>query len=310
MEFENKPKTADCTVAALIINWNGTEDTIELLKSLDEVRPQNIQLTAVIIDNASSPENKEKLKSFIKNWDKFSVLYRENAINIGIPGAYNQAIQIVGIDFDYYLRLDNDVILTKNGLPDMIKILEEKKHLGAGIAGGNIKYYDKRDENNGGAVNFDLVRGISKIEYPESEVECGGVLGCIMLISGETIRLTTPDVFDSTLFIVTDESELSFKAKEKNIKTYYTPNIIGYHKAGRSTGKVKLATYYFMARNWFFLRMKYTHSFWGKMGIVFWSLLYIPITLIKRRKGYTRGIISGFFMVASYSIERYVKNKK
>src|ERR1700746_2589407 len=100
------------TLAALVINWNGTQDTLELLHSLSHCESDTVSITAVVIDNASEEAERLKLASGLVDLDGcISVILRTNSVNIGVPAAYNQAIQVAGLTHDYYLRLDNDVIV-------------------------------------------------------------------------------------------------------------------------------------------------------------------------------------------------------
>src|SRR5512135_3363358 len=99
-------------LAALVINWNGAEDTLELLRSLAQCQSEDISITAAVIDNASLTDDRTKLEMGLAEFQRgMEIVFRANSVNVGVPAAYNQAIQASGLGCDYYLRLDNDVVV-------------------------------------------------------------------------------------------------------------------------------------------------------------------------------------------------------
>ncbi len=266
-----------------------------MLRSLSQCQSEDTSIAAIVIDNASAASDRVILGSGLAEFDGgMEIVFRANSVNVGVPAAYNQAIQVAGLNHDYYLRLDNDVVVEPEGLHHMICVLEQAKARAIAIAGGNIKYFDRRNEDNGGAVAIDLVRGKTKVAYPSSDVICDGVLGCIMLLSGDLVRQYAPEVFESVLFICTDESELSLRAKRDGMLTIYVASLIGFHKSGRSTRRVDFLSNYYSARNWTFLRLTYVTTARQRLSV----LARIPSDV-------TRGILRGrwsFFLGAAAGI--------
>ena len=211
-------------VAILIINWNGADDTIELLSSLRGAATSSLNLFAAVIDNASDEAD------FAANFHRssmradlgFRVVLVRNRNNVGVPFGYNQAIQAAGPAFDSYLRLDNDVVLPAGAIDALLAALDDRRKDAIGIVGGNVKYYSARTVDNGGAVAIDLLVGKTKTTYPAEVTVCDGVLGCVMLIDGGLVRTLSPQVFCGELFLCTDESELSLRARQLGIKTIST----------------------------------------------------------------------------------------
>lgn len=245
-------------IVAMIINWNGSDDTLELIASLTDQNEENISIEAVIIDNHSEDLEFSKLENGLEKFvSVIPITLIRNQSNVGIPAAYNQAIAHVDKKDALYLRLDNDVVFLKGGLKLLCNALEQHRDKGVRLVGGNIRYFDNPDENNGGSVSFDLVRGKTAIEYPQNDKICDGVLGCVMLIDNEVINAFSPNVFLSWLFIATDESELSLHCSQFGWKTYYVSKPIALHKGGRSTGKVRTLSSLCSIRNWCYLALRY-----------------------------------------------------
>ena len=296
-------------LAALVINWRGADDTIELLESLCRCLSNHLSITTVVVDNASGAEDCAKLqRGFVEFEGRMQVLFRANTVNIGVPAAYNQAIQVAGLKYDYYLRLDNDVVVDPQGLAAMIEALEQGRENGIGIVGGNVRYFDRRNENNGGAVSIDLLKGKTTVTYPSSDVLCDGVLGCIMLLSGELVRQYAPEVFQSSLFICTDESELSLRAARDGMSTIYLACLIGFHKSGRSTSKVNFISNYYSARNWTLLRLKYARDSRQKLSVLMRMPIDVARSVARRRWAFPLGAAAGIGLAFSSFVDRSVRH--
>lgn len=289
--------TTRTSVAALILNWNGAADTCELLQCLDSIDDASIKITTVVIDNASKPQDRHQLEAFIKNEPlRMTTLYRANPLNIGVPAGYNQAVAMAGPSHDYYLRLDNDVTLVPNGLQLMIDAMRRTHEEGVRLIGGNTKLYDQPATDNGGAVRIDLLAGRTEVSYPEADTICDGVLGCIVLLDGGLVRHYFPEVFDSSLFLCTDESELSLRARSKGWLTLYLSATIGCHKSGQSTGKVDFSSRYFSARNWTILRLRFTSGANARCRIFASIVLGMAANIVRLRWAYPLGVATGLLL--------------
>lgn len=299
------------TVAALIINWNGAADTIDLLKSLRTTRPPDVDLTVVIVDNGSEREDRARLEAYLASVDGVGkVSLCTNAVNVGVPAAYNQAIQVAGPDYDFYLRLDNDVLLAQDGLTRLIAAMNETRSENVGLVGGNVKYWARPEEDNGGAVTINLVQGRTAVSYPAEDTFCDGVLGCIMLIHRAVVQRYAPLVFDPTLFVTVDESELSLRAAEAGMKTLYVSRTIGFHKGGVSTGKVPFLSRYYSARNWTLVRSRFLGSSRDRLRLFMSVAFWWWVSLLRGRWAYCLGSMSGALKASANGIDRRVRRLK
>lgn len=297
------------SLAALIINWNGAADTIELLESLVQCTTSAMKISCIVIDNNSTVADRALLASGLARLEQsIPISIRYNSVNIGVPAAYNQAIQIAGLHHDYYLRLDNDVIVDSEGLQAMIEILEKRSDVG--LVGGNVKFYDSREKDNGGAVVIDLVRGKTSVSYPHADVVCDGVLGCIMLMSRNVVDRYSPDVFLGALFICTDESELSIRAARDGVLTMYSSRIIGYHKGGVSTKKVSFLSEYYSGRNWTYLRLLYVRGWRNRLITWFAIVMYFGLYALRLRGAHLYGVVAGVAMWLTSRIDAAVSSRK
>ncbi len=175
-------------VFIIILNWNGAKDTIDCLKSLENLDYPDFEI--LVVDNGSTDDSVLKIKSQISNL-KNKVVLIENKENLGFPAGNN-----IGIEYalecgaDYALLLNNDTVADKNFLKEMVGVAENNEKIG--ILGPKIYFYDdpKRIWFAGGS--FDWFRGSAHIGFGEidfqkyqSEKEVGFITGCAMLVKKE-----------------------------------------------------------------------------------------------------------------------------
>ena len=110
-----------------IINFNGRKNTLECLKSIDNLNMTGVDLNVVLIDNAS----KEKLdleENFLKNVSLKIIL---NKINLGFSGGHNLGIKYaLSNNADYVVILNNDTILDKNLVYEMLNAFDKDSKIG------------------------------------------------------------------------------------------------------------------------------------------------------------------------------------
>ncbi|KAF0245196.1 MAG: glycosyl [Planctomycetota bacterium] len=242
----------------MIINWNGTRDTIELLESLARENDADYRLHAIVVDNGSIEAERLALADGIRGMDnRLHVDAIWNSVNRGVPAAYNQAIQADGPVPDAFLRLDNDVVVLPGGIRLLWSRLQAWRSTGIRIAGGNTRCYDAPNENNGGAIDIRLLSGRVRGWFPPEDMRSDGVLGCVMLLDRELVEALLPQVFDEWLFLFGDESELSLRARDRGWGTLYIAKPIALHKGGASTEKVPLLSRTYSIRNGTYLALTY-----------------------------------------------------
>ena len=158
----NQPK-----VNIVIVNWNGLEDTSELLKSLSKISYSNFFI--VIVDNNSANDEAEKLEK--SGQAKTHIIKCKE--NLGFAGGNN-----VGIKYsleqkaDYILLLNNDTRVN----PDFLEILVNKYESTdsqAGIVAPRINYYyePKKIWSDGGNISRMRGSGFAYSDKLETKVK-------------------------------------------------------------------------------------------------------------------------------------------
>ena len=134
-------------VSAIIVNWNGKEGTIDCIVSL--LRQDYPALEIIVSDNGSTDGSIETLQ------EKFpQVKLLENGGNLGFGSAVNKGIEAG--EGDYFLFLNNDLILREDSVSELAKVLDEDRIAGAVVP--KILYCEKKDTIN----SFGVRVGFSK----------------------------------------------------------------------------------------------------------------------------------------------------
>src|SRR3989344_7276867 len=124
----------------VILNYNGYEDTLILLKSLPKLKADGYKLFTVIVDNGSTDQSVNQLSAVSSQLKLDKVI--ENKKNLGFAKGNDRGIKY-GLDHgaDYILLLNNDTKTIDNFLPSLLKI-------NADIASPVVKFRQFKDSKD------------------------------------------------------------------------------------------------------------------------------------------------------------------
>ncbi len=276
-------------VSIIILNWNGWENTIECLESLYQIEYDNFNI--VIVDNNSEDDSIKKIKDYCKGSltisstkklkepinvvelvnaeseskktvsDIFSdptsnkkLILIKNNKNYGYAGGNNVGIKysLKLFNPDYIMILNNDTIVNKDFLIELIKFADFDKEIG--IIGPKVYYYDDPNIINsaGGVIKWRLGIGVNigigkKDDGQFNEVnyvDC--LLGACILIKSSVIKQI--GFLDEKFFLLLEETDFCFRAKMAGYKIVFYPKSIIFHKEGFS-GQMNPLILYYMNRN-------------------------------------------------------------
>lgn len=254
------------------INYNGQENTIECLDSLEDIETDGFELHTVVVDNY--PENRLKIDS--QEYSKIGLSAIFNPVNSGFSGGMNVGIKkALEGNADYILILNNDVFVKKDFLKEMFDFAQKNDK--AGIVSPKI-YFAKRYEFHknrykeselgrvfwyaGGEMDWANVighhRGVDELDsgqFDETE-KTDFATGCCMLVRRELFEKI--GLLDEKYFLYYEDNDFSQRAEKAGFEIYYLPKAIIWHKNAGSTGGSgsKLQDYY-IARNRMYFGMKF-----------------------------------------------------
>jgi GT2 family glycosyltransferase len=287
MNFTNK-------ISIIILNWNGWQDTIECLESLYQNNYPNYDI--IVVDNASNNDSINKIKEYCngklkvespsfeynnsnkpirvldpnvgtnRNESDLSSSRKLNLIkndeNLGFAEGNNVGIRyaLENLDPDYILLLNNDAVVDKNFLMEMLKVSESDNKIG--ITGSKIYYYDEPNRIwfARGKISWKFCRGLN-IGYNEIDngqydtiAEMEYASGCVFLIKVEVIDKI--GLIDKRFFLYFEEIDWTLRASELDYKIVFAPKGKVWHKISKSGGgiKGKVGLYYITRNRWLLMK--------------------------------------------------------
>lgn len=228
-----------CTVAIIIINYNGTQDTLECLSSLNKwlLGAKDIHFEVVLLDNHSSGAFPiEQIPQ-----DGVSIHFYQSDENLGFAGGNNLAMRLISKDIcsiDYYFLLNNDTILVDDSLPRLVLATNQSKYGVTGI----VNYYYSHPEDCWQAGSFIRANRLSGAEVnpwekPDGKfVDVDSVPGSSLLIKKEVTDKI--GLLDERFFAYYEELDWCLRAKEAGYQVAFLTGTKLLHKVGRSSTSV------------------------------------------------------------------------
>jgi GT2 family glycosyltransferase len=215
---------------------------------------------------------------FIKNEKNYGFA---EGNNIGMRYALN------ALNPDYVLLLNNDTVVDKEFLGELVKVGERDEMIG--IVGPKIYYYDyagKTDViwfagssstwNKAKTIHIGL-RETDKGQYNKLN-EATFITGCALLVKREVIKKI--GLLDPIYFAYFEDVDWCFRARKAGYKLTYVPNSVIYHKVGSSANKVKDFQLYYRIRNRFILMRRYSSNIHFFVWLIFWFFgLYLTYNI-------------------------------
>lgn len=292
-------------VYIILLNYNGYKDTIECIQSLEAINYTNYKI--LIIDNCSTDNSLNILQ---KKFPQYIVL--ETNENIGFAGGNNFGIKFAfDNNADYVLLLNNDTIVEKNFLYELVNSSEQESQLAVTI--GKIYYFNenrriwyaggKVNEYKGNSIHF----GYNQIDngcYDEEKyVEFA--TGCCLLISRDIFLKV--GFLNEDYFLYYEDTDYCYKIRNEGINIKYCPTSIIYHKISSSTGRKSYLFQYYYFRNRLIFIKRHIKKF-KKIS----AYLYVLISIIKKlilRQTELKPIIDSFVDFQCNKIGKKCENK-
>lgn len=232
----------DDHIAIITVIYNNYEVIKDFVTSLSNQTDNKFHL---FISDASTTKKQIKLDGL-----KSTVTTTENkgyahGVNIGIKLAQKANIK-------KYCILNNDIFFDTTFIEKLKKAFISKPNT---IFSGKIYYargfeyhksqYQKENLGNvlwyaGGEIDWNHATtshlGVDKIDngtYDEIK-QTDFITGCLMCFDQEVIEAI--GYFDEKYFLYFEDSDFCVRAKKNNIKLWYDPNILIWHKNAQSTG--------------------------------------------------------------------------
>lgn len=261
-------------IAFVILNYNTFQETKECILSIEnKIDTQDYRI--IIVDNQSKDDSADKIEKFIQQREK-AVLIR-NSENLGFAKGNNAGIAYANKNFkpEYMVVLNSDTELMQDNLVETLD--KEYKKSGFALLGPLILTADGRCDNSPHfPPTIDHVRKELKTFEKEERIIRQGLYrpycgirffkkliqekvlkrdvpayrnmefyqyqkqvvlqGCFIVFSEKAFNYV--EGFDDRTFLYYEEPILYLNLMKHDLVTVYDPEIVIYHKDGRSTNTV------------------------------------------------------------------------
>lgn len=305
------------SVSIIILNWNGYKNTIECLESLYQIKFPNYEV--ILIDNGSIDrslsaiikwvDTKQKIKcfetkledlgsnGFRKQKNIFNKLPSNKRLfvikadkNYGFTGGNNIAINQILKESrsEYILLLNNDTVVSREFLTELIKVAENRKKVG--IVGPKIYKYDLKSKQKviqsaGATINL-FTGNVSAYGYKQIDRKqfdhirnVDYVHGACLLIRREVIQ--NIGLLNDNLFAYFEDVDWCLRAKEKGYDVVYAPGSIIWHKGGESSSKMPELLMYYRVRNRFLIEKRFAGIYKYIFFLGYYLFVMFPLWIVR-----------------------------
>jgi GT2 family glycosyltransferase len=248
-------------VCAVVLNWNGTKDTLECLDSLSRLHTP--LKTVVVVDNGSDDNPEDEIVNWAKsiypdNTVSFpgtrtgasadhipAFVFLQHPINAGYAGGNNVGIQYAMAKkaYDFIWILNNDTVVDPDSLGHLLDTM--KDHPEAGIAGSTVVYFSEPDRvqcaggcryNPWTTVYSPIManRPLEQVLGAPNNLKMDYVYGAAMFVRASVFEKC--GMFNEDYFLFYEEIDFCKKALSSGAELLWCPKSIVYHKCSQSVG--------------------------------------------------------------------------
>ncbi len=221
-------------VAAIVLNYNGREVTLEALGSLARMTYPAFDL--IHVDNGSSDGSHEAVASAFPDVIQLRVENNTGAatgMNVGLEYACREG-------YDYLLLLNNDIEVDPDMLTEMMRVAERGDQVGC--VGPKAYYYGDRTRiwSAGGIIRFKesvtRERGMRQMDRGQfdEDREVDYINGCALL----TPRRVVEEIggWDPLFFLAAEDADWCMRMKRQGYRCYYAHRARLWHMVSHTAG--------------------------------------------------------------------------
>jgi GT2 family glycosyltransferase len=276
------------TAWLVILNWNGKNDTLELLSSLQAADLSDT--TVLVVDNGSSDGTLDAV-TVQHPWARTL----STGENLGYAGGNNRGIQLaLDCGADVVGVLNNDTLVDPGFWPPLVT----EARSGRVAASPDIRLADQPEVSWFYGAVIDEQRALPRHLQPEEQpgrdqvTESALLTGCCIVASATTWKEV--GLLDEKLFLIFEDSDWSMRAHRQNVNLLLEPRSVITHKVSRSfqASQSQIGLYYY-CRNGLIFAWRWTGPA-GTIRFLFAQILrpILSDTIHGRRSALRTGAVS------------------
>jgi GT2 family glycosyltransferase len=234
----------------IVLSWNGREDTLACLRSLQELRDADTAI--VCVDNGSTDGSAEAVRDQQPDVDLV-----ENGRNLGFSGGNNAGIRhALQRGAQWVVLVNNDAVLAADAI-DRLRAAATARPA-AGMLAGKLFFDDPPDRIWFAGQRFwpalgysGRPRGYGRSDEPRYRRPgpTDRAVGAFMAVSRTVIEQI--GLLDDELFAYGEDIDWSLRAREAGFELWFVPDAVAWHRVSGSTGGERASTHalYYGVRN-------------------------------------------------------------
>ena len=230
----------------------------------------------------------------------------ENLQNLGFTGGFNAGIQkAIELAADYILCLNNDTILDRGFLKELVIVGEQTHDIG-GLGPKEYDYsYPEKIVYAGGKIG--LIRSknyrYGEIDKGQCEKERKTEMLCGAAMMLKTEALLNIGLFDSDYFFDWEDKDIAIRLMRSGYNIMYVPAAKFWHKRrGSTNGTSAPLNVYFSLRNYLLFARKHYRQ--HEIAIAMLTLLFINAPLFIIRSSNKKKCLESIIMAIKWHIDR------
>jgi GT2 family glycosyltransferase len=252
-------------VLVVIVVWNGLEDTLECLESLQRCEFPHKRI--LVVDNASSDGSSETIARI---YPEIQIIRSER--NLGFTGGNNLGLEeAIRQRVRYAFLLNNDTTLAPDALDRLVQRADASPR--AGLLAPVIHYYDQPDEIWFAGARVTLSRGeamhdpVGGLSQQAAPFETDWISGCAMLVRVSAVL--SVGVFDPRFYLTWEDVDWCLRMRSAGYRVLVVPASRILHKGGRSGRRLTGIYFYYAVRNSLLVARKHGGSrYWFALWCV------------------------------------------
>lgn len=276
------------TVSIITVNYNETEYTLELLRSIARNSYRNVEV--IVVDNASRTSPRaEILAEFPRT------LVIESRDNLGFAGGNNLGVAQAGGEYLFFIN--NDAELTDGCLETLVQCFADNPQ--AGIVSPKLCYFHEADREGKHCLQYTGATPVSawtarnrilgnrqtdRGQFDGPARETGYAHGAAMMVPRRVVQEVGSMAED--YFLYYEELDWCERIRRADYQVLVAPDATVFHKESLATGKISSLKMYYLTRN----RILFMRRNFGGLRLlpfaVFFAFVSMPkqiLTLVVKR---------------------------
>jgi GT2 family glycosyltransferase len=235
---------------AIVLSWNGREDTLRCLESLTRV--EHADLGIICVDNGSTDGSQQAIG------ERFpQVVQIEAGANLGYAGGNNLGLRhALESGARWMVLVNNDATVAPDVIEGFERVARERPR--AGILAGKV-YFAERPHTIwfAGQRVSELLgysgrpRGYGRPDGPRycRVARTGRAVGALMAISRQAIE--SVGLLDEELFVYVEDVDWALRTRGAGMEVVFAPEARAWHRVSASSGGEAASTHtlYYGVRN-------------------------------------------------------------